>query len=58
VLPSRPGNEGAAKIQAAVAMKHDIKAKCMALKWLGPSAAFAGERVLPDDRMVAEASAP
>lgn len=58
VLKSRTGNEKAAEIQAAVAMKHDIKAKCVAVKWLGAEQAFARERLLPNGRTVGEASSP
>lgn len=58
VLESRTGNENAAKVQAAVALKHDIKAKCVAVKWLGPEQAFARERLLPDGRTIGEATAP
>ena len=54
VLKSKTGNEKAARIQAAVAMKHDIKAKCVSAKWLGVEQAFARERLLQSGQTVGD----
>ena len=58
VLKSKSGNDQAARIQAATALYHDVKAKCVALKFRGARAAFAGEQLLPDGRTVAEVTNP
>lgn len=54
VLKSKAGNEKAARIQAAVALKHDIKAKCVSAQWLGVEQAFARERLLPSGQTVGD----
>jgi len=61
VLPCRVAsttNERAARIQAATALYHDVKARCVAAKVLGIRAAFLTFLVLPDGRTAAQAAAP
>jgi len=48
----------AAKVQAAVAMKHEIKARCVSYKWRGLVGAFGSDLIMPNGRTVAELSAP
>ena len=48
----------AGKVQAAAALKHDVKAKCVAIKWRGLLGAFGADLVLDNGRTVAEAQAP
>lgn len=54
VLPSRTGKDLAANRQAATALYHDVKAKCVAATFVGARVAFAGWRALPDGRAFAE----
>ncbi len=56
VLRSKSGDFRSAKIQAAVAMKHDIKAKCVAAKFIGFKQSFARERLLPDGKTIGDVS--
>lgn len=58
VLPSKAGNEKAAKVQAATMLYHDVKAKCISAAVLGARAAFFSFLMLPDGRTAAEASVP
>jgi hypothetical protein len=58
VLPSRSGNERAAKIQAATMLYHDVKARCVTAKVLGGRAAFFTYLLLPDGRTAAQVAAP
>ena len=58
VLPSKSGNERAARIQAATMLYHDVKARCVSAKVLGPRAAFFNYLVLPDGRTTVEAASP
>lgn len=58
VLPSKTGNGKAAKIQAATALYHDVKARCVARKFLGSRVAFMPFLVLPNGLTVSEASTP
>jgi len=58
VLPSKSGNERAARIQAATMLYHDIKAKCISSAVLGTRAAFFSFLLLPDGRTTAEVSTP
>lgn len=61
VLPCRAtglANERAARIQAATALYHDVKARCVAAKWHGARAAFLTFLLLPDGRTAAEATTP
>ena len=56
VLPSKSGNDLAARRQAATALKHDIKSRCMTLKFLGTRAAFFSYLMLSDGRTASMAS--
>lgn len=58
VLPTRSGNERAAKIQAATFLYHDIKARCMASVVLGKRAAFMNFLLLPDGRTAGDVATP
>lgn len=55
VLKSKTGNERAAKIQAATALYHEVKAACVKAKFLGARAAFFAYLMLPDGKTVSEA---
>lgn len=57
-LPSKDGNEGAARIQAATMLYRDVKAKCISATVLGTRAAFFSFLLLPDGRTATEVSAP
>lgn len=50
VLPTKSGKELAARIQAATLLYHDVKARCMTARVLGPRAAFFTYYLLPDGR--------
>jgi len=56
VLPTRDGDPDhpAARIQAATFVHHDVKAKAMAAKVLGPARAFVGCRLLEGGLTVAD----
>jgi len=56
VIPSRAGNERAARRQAATMLFHDVKAKCIAARVHGPRSAFFQYFVLPDGRTAAQVS--
>lgn len=58
VLPSFSGKEGAAKIQAATMLYHDVKAKAMTASVLGVEVAFFSYMMLPDGRMSSELAKP
>lgn len=58
VLHSNSGNRRAAQIQAATALYHDIKARCVRAKFVGSRPAFIDALLLPDGRTVSEASLP
>lgn len=58
VLPSKSGDERAARIQAATMLYHDVKARCVSAKVLGCRAAFFSYYLLPDGRTATEVSAP
>lgn len=58
VLPSRMGDEKAARRQAATLMYHDVKARCLTAKVLGSRTAFFSFLMLPDGRTVGQASIP
>ena len=59
VLPNRkPGEEAAARVQAATLLYHDCKAKALSAAILGPRTAFIGALLLPGGHTVAEASLP
>ncbi len=48
VLESKTGNLRAARIQAATALYHEVKAACVKLRFLGARAAFLAYWMLPD----------
>lgn len=55
VLPTRAkGKDRAAKVQAATALYHDVKAKCVAVKFIGLRAAFLPYLSLPDGRIASQ----
>jgi hypothetical protein len=56
VLRSKKGIERAARVQAATALYHDVKSRCVAAKFHGPHFAFANYLVLPSGQTVNEAS--
>lgn len=56
VLRARGGNQAAARIQAATALYHDVKACVVRAKFLGARAAFAAWLELPSGRTVAEST--
>ena len=58
VLPSKRGNEKAARRQAATMLYHDVKAKCLSAVVLGARAAFFSYLLLPDGRTAIEATIP
>jgi len=58
VLPSKSGNERAARIQAATMLYHGVKARCVSARILGHRAAFFTYFLLPDGRTAAEVSTP
>ncbi len=58
VLPSKSGNERAARIQAATLLYHDIKARCISAAVLGVRAAFFNSLLLPDGRTAGDVAAP
>ena len=58
VLPTKRGEEGAAKRQAATLLYHDVKAKCLTATIKGSREAFFGYLMLPDGRTTTEASIP
>lgn len=57
VLPSKKGHEKAAKIQAATALYHDVKAKVVSAKFKGVRVAFFEYLLLPNGQTTAQASA-
>lgn len=56
VLHSKKNNLKAARIQAATAMYHEIKAACVKARFLGARTAFLAFLVLPDGRVASEVS--
>lgn len=58
VLPSKSGNEQAARRQAATMLYHDIKAKCLTAKVMGARSAFFSYLMLPDGRVAAQLADP
>jgi hypothetical protein len=58
VLPSRSGNTGAARRQAATMLYHDVKARAVSSRVLGGRAAFFSYLVLPDGRVANQAAVP
>ena len=58
VLASKTNDQRAARVQAATMLYHDVKAKCISAAVLGTRAAFFTYLMLPDGRVVSEASLP
>ena len=58
VLKSKTNNPKAARVQAATALYHDVKAKCMRAVWAGARTAFMEWLVLPDGKTASELSNP
>lgn len=58
VLPSRTGNETAARVQAATMLYHDVKARCISAAVRGTRASFFSFLMLPDGRTMTEVSTP
>lgn len=56
VLPTKTGDERAAKIQAATLLYHDVKAKCLEATVKGARVAFFEYLLLPDGKTASEAS--
>lgn len=54
VLKSKTKNERAARIQAATALYHEVKAACVKAKFLGARAAFFAYLMLPGGQTVSE----
>ncbi len=54
VLPSRTGKDKAAKIQAATALYHDVKARVVSAKFLGMRGAFLTYLVLINGQTASE----
>ena len=57
VLEPQKGRLSAARIQAATALYHEVKAACVKAKFLGPRAAFFGYLLLADGQTTAEVGA-
>ncbi len=58
VIESAYGNAKAAKIQAAVSLKHAIKARCVEAMRKGARKAFIGELLLPNGHTLNEMQTP
>jgi len=58
VLPSKTGNDLAARRQAATLLHHDIKAKCLSAVIIGARVSFFSHLLLPDGRTASQASIP
>ena len=58
VLPSRTGQDVAARRQAATLLHHDIKAKAMTASVLGPKSAFFSYILLSDGRAASTLAVP
>lgn len=56
VLPSRTGDEKAARMQAATMLYHYIKAVCLYAVVVGPKTAFFSHYLLEDGRVAAQVS--
>ena len=54
VLKSKSGKARAARIQAATALYHEVKAACVKAKFLGARVAFFAFLMLPDGRTVSQ----
>lgn len=58
VLQSKTKNDRAARIQAATALYHEVKAACVKTKFLGARTAFFSYLMLPNGRTAAEVGSP
>ena len=58
VLPTKSGDEKAARIQAATLLYHDIKARAISAAVLGTRASFFAFLMLPDGRTASAIAAP
>ena len=58
VLAPKSGNIKAARVQAATALYHEVKAACVKAKFLGTRAAFFAYLQLPDGRTAIQVSTP
>jgi hypothetical protein len=58
VLEPKGGNVRAARVQAATALYHEVKAACVKAKFLGTRTAFFAFLMIPDGRTAAEMSTP
>lgn len=56
VLPSKGGNQKAARIQAATMIHHDVKARLISAAVLGARTAMLNYLVLPDGRTAGQAT--
>ena len=56
VLKPRRGSLQAARIQAATALYHEVKAACVKAKFLGSRSAFLAYLILPDGQTASEIS--
>ena len=58
VLESKRGNTRSARIQAATALYHEVKAACVKAKFLGARTAFFAFLMLPDGRTASQVATP
>lgn len=58
VLPSKSGNDRAARIQAGTMLYHDVKARAVSAKVLGLRVAFFSYLMLSDGRTAAQIAMP
>jgi hypothetical protein len=58
VLPSKKGDERAAKVQAATMLYHDVKGRSLSAQVLGARVAFFAFLLLPGNRTAAQAALP
>ena len=58
VLEFKKGNARAARIQAATALYHEVKAACVKSKFLGARTAFFAFLMLPDGRTASQIATP
>lgn len=58
VLKSKGGNLRTARIQAATALYHEVKAACVKAKFLGSRTAFFAFLMLPDGRTASQVATP
>jgi len=58
ILPSKTGNEKAARVQSATLLYYDVKAKILTARILGVRTAFFSYLMLPDGRTLSQISTP